>query len=582
MHFKFWFICGIVLLFTGCNKDNDLILGDDRPPVIEVNNDDGTYSIKIGRTLTIEPEYKFVKDALYSWTIDGKMVSTKPNFEYAWEEAGEYFVKLLVDTEYGHAEDEFKVEVVELQKPIIDIYLPAKGLKVQKGKPYELAPTYKYSDLSEFKVNWSLDGKTVSTDNCYTFKEDKIGVYRIKIEASNEDGTSEREFDIDVVENMPYLVSFPTPSYAYTNTTRYTFSGRPVFLRPLLEYFDNPQFKWSVNGKEETSEASRTFKFTPDSPGEYNVSVTVSEKANDVSVEASVKVICVTASEQSQYKAANGSSSELFNQVFEYTPAPGQFINETNTGGFNGNEVTNEAAAKYAYNRMKANCYVSLGSFGGSIIVGFDHSIKAGSGEYDFAIQGNAFDSSNEPGIVWVMQDVNGNGLPDDEWYELKGSETGKGTTIQYYEVTYFKPPAPKMDVYWSDNLGNSGSVDFNSYHQQNYYYPLWIADDSYTLYGTRLHPRNSQSSATGFWTNAPYDWGYADNWGADVLGGDSYDGSGQMNGFKISNAIFPDGVPAKLQYIDFIKVQCGVLAKSGILGEISTEVFNFRDLTIN
>ena len=43
-----------------------------------------------------------------------------------------------------------------------------------------------------------------------------------------------------------------------------------------------------------------------------------------------------------------------------------------------------------------------------------------------FAIQGNAFDSSNEPGIVWVMQDVNGNGLPDDEWYELRGSETGE------------------------------------------------------------------------------------------------------------------------------------------------------------
>ena len=29
-----------------------------------------------------------------------------------------------------------------------------------------------------------------------------------------------------------------------------------------------------------------------------------------------------------------------------------------------------------------------------------------------FSIKGNAFDSSNEPGIVWVMQDVNGDGLP--------------------------------------------------------------------------------------------------------------------------------------------------------------------------
>ena len=57
-------------------------------------------------------------------------------------------------------------------------------------------------------------------------------------------------------------------------------------------------------------------------------------------------------------------------------------------------------------------------------------------------------------------------------------------------------------------------------------------------------------------------------------------DGSGQRNGFKISNAIHADGTEANLQYIDFIKVQCGVLAKSGWLGEVSTEVFSFEDLT--
>ena len=54
------------------------------------------------------------------------------------------------------------------------------------------------------------------------------------------------------------------------------------------------------------------------------------------------------------------------------------------------------------------------------------------------------------------------------------------------------------------------------------------------------------------------------------------------MNGFKISNAIYHDGTPANLKYIDFIKVQVGVLAKSGVLGENSTEVFSFQDLNIS
>lgn len=77
------------------------------------------------------------------------------------------------------------------------------------------------------------------------------------------------------------------------------------------------------------------------------------------------------------------------------------------------------------------------------------------------------------------MQDVNGNGLPDDEWYELRGSETGKPTTIQDYEVTYFRPASDGSHTYWIDNLGNTGWVDFNAYHTQPYYYPLWITADS-------------------------------------------------------------------------------------------------------
>lgn len=84
------------------------------------------------------------------------------------------------------------------------------------------------------------------------------------------------------------------------------------------------------------------------------------------------------------------------------------------------------------------------------------------------------------------MQDINGNGQPDDEWYELKGSETGIDGTIQDYEVTYYRP-APRAHTPWVDSEGNSGSVDMNAYHGQEYYYPNWIKEDSYTLYGTRL-----------------------------------------------------------------------------------------------
>lgn len=62
-------------------------------------------------------------------------------------------------------------------------------------------------------------------------------------------------------------------------------------------------------------------------------------------------------------------------------------------------------ACEEAENLVNTTNYVSLGSFGGYIVVGFDHSVLNKEGEYDFAIQGNSFETSNEPGIVWVMQD---------------------------------------------------------------------------------------------------------------------------------------------------------------------------------
>lgn len=274
--------------------------------------------------------------------------------------------------------------------------------------------------------------------------------------------------------------------------------------------------------------------------------------------------------------------SPYADKVYEYMPAPGQFINDPEVG-FVG-RWTREDAAQYALKQLnKEGGFVSLGGFGGYIVVGFDHRIPnaAADGGYDFAIGGNQYYGSSEPGIVWVMEDANGNGLPDDTWYELGGSETGKPGTIQGYSVTYFRPSAPKSPVEWiaydaSGNEVDNGTIDYlGNFHGQDYYYPDWISEDEYTLTGTRLEARNSVVDER--WVNGSYDRGYADNYGSDHHPPAS--GKGAYVGFRISNAIDPEGSPVHLPYIDFIKVQTGVNAKSGPIGEVSTEVFFFEDL---
>lgn len=254
--------------------------------------------------------------------------------------------------------------------------------------------------------------------------------------------------------------------------------------------------------------------------------------------------------------------------VYDYTPAPGQFIGEQPMAGFTGGETTPAAAIAYAEGRLEKGLFVSLGGFGGYIVMGLGQPIANSHGGYDFAIRGNAFLSDNgggmsEPGIVSVMRDDNGNGLPDDTWHELRGSDQGTAD----YAVTYYRPEADGQPVRWTDNQGGSGTIDYlASIHSQKSYYPAWIDADSYTLAGTLLPSRNHYDPATGYWGCDPYRWGYADNVGDDWL-------EGGINRFRIADA------DVDLDHIDFVRVQTAINCKSGILGEQSTEVFSLERL---
>ena len=259
-------------------------------------------------------------------------------------------------------------------------------------------------------------------------------------------------------------------------------------------------------------------------------------------------------------------------KVFEYTPAPGQFINNPMTGGFGGAELTPQDACDYAERRLAKRNFVSLGGFGGYIIVGFDEPIL-NSGDYDLAIAGNPFEGSSEPGIVWVMQDENGNGEPDDVWYELAGSEYGKQGTLRNYSVTYYRAAQPKQPIRWEDSLGESGEIAHIAIHPHDSYYPSWIEADSYTLKGSRLEPRTDFNGS--IWVQRGFDWGYVDNENdTDLMRGSGAYAGLVFNRFKLSDAVNTKGKSVNLPHINFVKVQTALNSQSGGLGENSTEVF--------
>ena len=545
------FIFSIVLVITGCREQRSSL-----PPVILLEQQ--LYETVVGEPVTVTPEYENCgEETVYLWTCEGETISTEPVLTFESGEPGEYWILLTACNSAGEDKAEIRIDVYGQTPPVISLPGAIRGFSVLQDSLLVLAP--EISSALPVTCSWTVDGEEVSTDSVYIFPTGETGTFEGRLRVENRDGADEVEFTVEVLS--------PGKAFSWTfDRTEYGIcSGRSLLLRPLdIEHPFDAVYTWAVDGSEVQSGQAPEYVFDLTAEGSHTVNVTMRNSYTTASQDLTVTVL---PAEGTYFRPAVGSSSPLISQVYEYTPAPGQFINEGYTA------ATPTEACDYAFQRLSEGQFVSLGAFGGYIIVGFDHSVESGGeGALDLQITGNAHESSSEPGIIWVSQDENGNGLPDDTWYELRGSEYGKPETWQDYAVTYYRPTESGTDIEWTDNRGGYGTVDYlPAYHHQDTYFPAWIISGSYTLRGTRLEPRLEDKNGNGtLWIGHPFDWGYADNWSAD---------NPDIDKFSISNAVRWDGEPADLKYIDFVKIQCGVQAKGGWTGEQSTELTLIRDL---
>lgn len=251
--------------------------------------------------------------------------------------------------------------------------------------------------------------------------------------------------------------------------------------------------------------------------------------------------------------------------VDEYVPAPGQFVNtlpEATT------DDTPQTMAAKCTGRLAddAREIVTLGAYGGYITFHFDHPVANIEGQRDFAVWGNAFNNNAEPAIILVAQDTNGNHLPDDVWYELRGSEYDNPLTLHDYELTYTFQPMDEIP--WSDNHGQTGSISRNSFHSQEYF-PLWLAaQGTLTFRGARL-PDNAIQNGNNYLLPA-YEYGYADNQPNSNTEGCSLD---------IGWAVDTGGHTVHLSHIDFVRCYNAMNQTCGWIGETSTEIIGAEDL---
>ena len=250
--------------------------------------------------------------------------------------------------------------------------------------------------------------------------------------------------------------------------------------------------------------------------------------------------------------------SPFISRVYEYMPAMGQFVNEIPKyeQGDNPESMCRKCEQSIANN---AKGTITLGGWGGYITFGFDHPVENGTG-LDFQVLGNAFYmsgsseyGSSEPGIVLVSKDENGNGVPDDRWYELKGCLYDDMNTQHHYSRTYTRA---------SDTV-------HNPYHQHPYY-PQWIEADELSFTGSLLPSQSTIISGQN--VQRILDYGYADNKPNRDIEGTSFD---------LSWAVDAEGKPVELSSVDFIRVYTAVDGSLHETGELSTEISGAKDLHI-
>lgn len=269
-------------------------------------------------------------------------------------------------------------------------------------------------------------------------------------------------------------------------------------------------------------------------------------------------------------------SSTFITQVFDYLYAPGQYA--TNSNLTNAQNFVGKPSYLQTTSNEIQKTGISLGGWGGYIVAGFNHNVSNFDGNDFIVFCGNS--PAPEPAIVYVMQDENGNNLPDDNWYELKGSEHNNAATYHNYQVVYYKPSSAGSNIFWKDNKGNSDSLKAGYGVSCTSSWWKYSSKDSLVFNGTRLPDayENNSSTSTENWAPVAglYTWGYAENANAS-----SFNLDFKGNEFDISNAIDTNGNAVSLTTIRFIKIQTGVFQQAGWLNEISTEIYGAADLSI-
>jgi hypothetical protein len=281
-----------------------------------------------------------------------------------------------------------------------------------------------------------------------------------------------------------------------------------------------------------------------------------------------------------------------------YRPGPGQFINEPSpfTGIIFNDQTKGLGAPVGGGTSAPDNAkLVTLGGFGGSVILGFSSTVMddpRNAYGLDAIVFGNSFVVAApwtlawEPGVIEIARDANANGIPDDSWYVIRAPN--------HSGITSAVPNAQMAVRTWDNDPGTPTLPADPAWYPDAALYPWLVPAGFPSAYQTAtfslivpamgsllvghadvspvliLGDTDGDNIVEEPGVSPAEFYTYPDNpW---VSGVDA--GSGGGDAFDIAWAVdAATGDAAHLDGFDFIRISSGVDVAQGVLGEISTEI---------
>jgi hypothetical protein len=429
------------------------------------------------------------------------------------------------------------------------VYLKGESMDITRANFHAQAVTTGGS----IPLNYD-NGRLLDSDSVSGFNPDAVGKQRAVLHMDE----ATVGFDVSVIDVKPEVWF----DYGYRRTPDdpagkgpgegkyYARAGETIVLSPVrfLVGYDRDHkdtgvsYSWSVSGGSYTTSSNGEFcHFTAPAAGTSTATVTVTGNnyitGQPVQKTATTTVVCYAPPGQESPPVAGAGKH---NMVYLHH-GPGQYA----AGG-----------SGYGW---------SLGSWGGYEVWRVNHQAV-------YNIRGNPFSNWNEPGVIWVQEDRNGNGITDEMWYELKGSEDyvpqAQRRLNRRYAVTWIDAHGSEdvrgsRRIYWADAWGRAGMWG-------SAWNPQW--PERFTFTGTLIGDPGGRIPKGGYGNGY---WGYVDVCDPSGKGHGPTGDIHPFDEFPIHRAVKADGSSVTLTNVRFIKVQTAVFCNDRVFGDLSTEIYS-------